>query len=125
MDLLASANINWERKNALDPNALAKDEEFWKDIQKLYKPSKEFINLENGYYSMMSEPVRESQMTHLNHINDNHSYFMRRERKIDKEKIYQQVAELAGCSTEELLLCRNTTEALDTIILGLQLNKGD
>ncbi len=35
------------------------------------------------------------------------------------------MAALTGCSPEELILCRNTTEALDTIIMGLDLAPGD
>jgi len=45
--------------------------------------------------------------------------------KDDRSQITNQVVELAGCSAEELILCRNTTEALDTIILGLELQAGD
>ena len=107
------------------PAEVAKDESFWKEIQEVYQVSPDFINLENGYYSMIADPVLEAQIAYLKHINANHSYFMRRESKAERNRVLQMVAELAGCSSEELILCRNTTEALDTIILGLDLQEGD
>lgn len=107
------------------PAALAKNENFWKEIQKVYRISPDFINLENGYYSMVADPVLEAQLAYLKDINANHSYYMRRKHNTDRIRVLEQVAALAGCSTDELLLCRNTTEALDTIILGLDLKAGE
>ena len=42
-----------------------------------------------------------------------------------RESLRQKLAQLAGCDTEELVINRNTTEALATIIFGLPLQKGD
>ncbi|HMP30821.1 MAG TPA: aminotransferase class V-fold PLP-dependent enzyme, partial [Saprospiraceae bacterium] len=36
-----------------------------------------------------------------------------------------KLAELAGCDAEEIAINRNATEALNTVIFGLDLNKGD
>jgi selenocysteine lyase/cysteine desulfurase len=46
--------------------------------------------------------------------------------QFDNKKIMAtKVAELVGCTTEELILTRNTTESLDMIIGGLHWNVGD
>jgi selenocysteine lyase/cysteine desulfurase len=42
-----------------------------------------------------------------------------------REPLRMKLADLAGCSPEEIAIDRNTTEALDTIIFGLNLDKGD
>jgi len=48
-------------------------------------------------------------------------------RKLDlnREPLREQLAKLAGCSTEEIAIQRNASEALETIIFGLPLQKGD
>jgi selenocysteine lyase/cysteine desulfurase len=38
-----------------------------------------------------------------------------------RENLRKKLADLAGCHIEEIAINRNTTEALDTIILGLDL----
>ena len=105
--------------------ALARDELYWKEVRKAYRVNPDFINLENGYYSLMSQPVLNAQTEDLKMLNANHSKYMRGPRKEDRRRIVKQLAELMGCSTEELLLCRNTTEALDTVIMGLKMEPDD
>ena len=41
------------------------------------------------------------------------------------DKARNHVAELIGCSADELLMTRSATEAMNTVALGLNLNKGD
>ncbi|SIS46418.1 Selenocysteine lyase/Cysteine desulfurase [Zobellia uliginosa] len=104
---------------------LAKDEDYWNEIRKAFRVSPDFINLENGYYSLTSSPVTNAEVDYLKTVNANHSFYLRRDYKKDRARVLIEVAELAGCSPEELILCRNTTEALDTIIMGLDLKPGD
>jgi selenocysteine lyase/cysteine desulfurase len=42
-----------------------------------------------------------------------------------REPLRQKLAELAGCDAEELAINRNTTEAVNTVIFGLDLKAGD
>jgi selenocysteine lyase/cysteine desulfurase len=42
-----------------------------------------------------------------------------------KRTLRTKLADLAGCSPEELAIDRNATEAIDTVIFGLQLKAGD
>ena len=113
------------QKEHQSAEAVARDEDYWQEIRQAFRVNPDFINLENGYYSLMAEPVTAAQADSLKMINANHSYYMRRQHQEDRERIMDQVAELAGCSPEELILCRNTTEALDTIIMGLMMQPGD
>ncbi len=113
------------RKAHLSADSLASDENYWREIQQAFRVNPDFINLENGFYSLMAEPVTAAQTESLKMINANHSFYMRRQYHEDRERILNQVAQLAGCSPEELILCRNTTEALDTVIMGLKMQPGD
>ncbi len=69
------------------PEILARDESYWGEIQKAYRVSSKFINLENGYYSLMAEPVTNAQIDDLKMINANHSFYMRRHYKEDRARI--------------------------------------
>jgi len=42
-----------------------------------------------------------------------------------REPLRQKLAEVAGCDAEEIAINRNSTEGLNSVIFGLNLNKGD
>ena len=109
----------------LTPQEVARDESFWYHIQRAYRQSPHFINLENGYFSPQPLEVMEAQMENIRMINEIPSFYMRRRQHEEKLSVKKQLAELAGCSHEELVITRNTTESLDTIIAGIDYQSGD
>ena len=109
----------------LNAKEAAQDEDFWYQVQKAYRQSPHFINLESGYYSPEPLEVLESHFDNIKMINEQPSFYMRRRQMDDKKAIKEQLAEFAGVSAEEIVITRNTTEALDTIILGMDLKPGD
>ena len=104
---------------------LAKNEDFWKQIRADYLLKPDYINLENGYYCILPKPVLESQIKHLREINYQGSYYMRTVQFDNKKAMAARLAALAGCSTDELIITRNTTESLDIIIGGFEWKPGD
>ncbi len=50
---------------------------------------------------------------------------MRRKRADDYAAVKRQLAELAGCPADEIVITRNTTESLATVIHGVDLAPGD
>ena len=58
-------------------------------------------------------------------INEIPSFYMRRQLVDDTREMHQLLARFAGCSDEEILLTRNTTESLNIVIMGLKLQPGD
>ncbi len=108
-----------------DPAEVARDETFWYQIQRAYRQSPHFINLENGYFSPQPKEVMEAQLENIQMINEIPSFYMRRRQAGEKEGVKQQLAEFAGCSAEEIVITRNTTESLDTIIAGIDFAEGD
>ncbi|MEN8247309.1 MAG: aminotransferase class V-fold PLP-dependent enzyme [Bacteroidota bacterium] len=114
-----------KKLNHLSAKQVAQDEGFWYLVQKAYKQSPHFINLESGYFSPQPIEVMESQFDNIKLINEQPSFYMRRKQWEDKLAIRKQLADFAGVPVEELIVTRNTTESLDTIILGMDLKEGD
>ena len=113
------------RYMAMPHAELAQDEAFWGTIRGKYKLTPEYINLENGYYSMQAEPVLEAFIAHVRSINVQASRYMRTRQPDDKLRVRTRLAKMAGVSPGELIITRNTTESLDTVINGYDWKPGD
>jgi selenocysteine lyase/cysteine desulfurase len=115
----------WARAAARPPADLAQDDAFWAEIRSRYLLEPDYINLENGYYSMQAQPVLEAFFGHVRDVNRQASRYMRTRQADDKLAARRRLAELAGCPVEELIVTRNTTESMDTVIQGLDWRAGD
>lgn len=104
---------------------LSANEDFWAKIRNDYLLKPEYINLENGYYCMVPQPTLNRLMDHMKDVNYQASYYMRTVQWDNKNKVAARLAEMAGCSAEELCITRNTTESLDLIIGGFPWKEGD
>ncbi len=109
----------------LSPLELAKDHEFWAKIRGTYKLKPDYINLENGFYCIQPEETLEHFIQHVREVNYQGSFYMRNYRLDNKQRITEKLAEMIGCAGDELIITRNTTESLDTVIGGLDWNSGD
>jgi selenocysteine lyase/cysteine desulfurase len=108
----------------LSPAAAASDEAFWAEIRKAF-PTHDYINLENGYSSPQPMPTYDAFLKHEQAVNGGLSFYMRRKKVDDYIAVKKQLAELAGCSADEIVITRNTTESLGTVIHGVDLAPGD
>ena len=122
---LASIERLFAQVATVAPDALAADEEFWESIRKRYTITRDFIQLENGYYAATAEPVLDSYIGHVRDVNLISSYYMRTQQADDKLAVRRELARLLGCSEAELIITRNTTESLDTVISGFDWKPGD
>ena len=104
---------------------LAQEEPFWAAIRSKFRLTDKYINLENGYYSFQPEPVLEAFIGHVRAVNFQGSHYMRTRRVDDKQRVRTRLAGIAGCSPDELIITRNTTESLDTVIAGFDWKPGD
>ena len=107
------------------PETVAQDEAFWAEVRKGFRLKPDYINLENGYYLMQSEEVLDGFVKNVREINYQASYYMRTRQFDDKTEARSKLAKMLGCSVDELIITRNTTESLDTIIAGFDWKKGD
>jgi selenocysteine lyase/cysteine desulfurase len=122
MDALASM---FDAKKNVSATALAADDAFWKKIRNQYILKPDYINLENGFYNFIPQPTLEKYIEHIRHINFHGSHYMRTVQRDNKKRMAAKLAEVAGCSPDELIITRNTTESLDLIIAGQDWKAGD
>jgi selenocysteine lyase/cysteine desulfurase len=115
----------WAKYAPLPARALASKEEFWDALRASYRLTTDYINLESGYFSMMPQPVLEAFVEKARQINYEHSHYYRTRLIPDKAAMRDKLAVIAGCSNEELIITRNTTESLDTVISGYDWKPGD
>ncbi len=104
---------------------LASDELFWAQIRAGYRLKPDYINLENGYYCILPQETLENVIHYMRHVNYEGSWYMRTVRFKNKKEISKKLAKLLDCSDEEVIITRNTTESLDTIIGGFDWKEGD
>ena len=109
----------------LPAELISGDEDFWAAIRKEYRIKPDYINLENGYYCFIPQQTLERFIEHVREINYQGSYYMRSVQFENKKAMAAKLSELAGCSTDELIITRNTTESLDMIIGGFDWKPGD
>jgi selenocysteine lyase/cysteine desulfurase len=120
-ELLTLASYKPE-KSAIE---LATDEDYWWQIQQAYTVSPQIINLNNGGVSPSPLVVQNAVDRYNKLANEAPSYYMWRIMDQGREPLRENLAKYAGVSPEEIAINRNATEAIDTVIMGLPLQRGD
>lgn len=113
------------RVEHLSAEQLATEEDFWYYIQQSFTVSSGIINLNNGGVSPAPRSVQEAMKRYYDYSNEAPSYYMWRILDQGREPLRARLAEIAGCSKEEIAINRNSSEGLETVIFGLTLEKGD
>lgn len=101
------------------------EETFWYQIKQAYTVSPNIINLNNGGVCPAPKVVQDAVDRYNKLTNEAPSYYMWRILDQGREPVRRKLAELAGCSPEEVAINRNSSEALETVIFGLPLKAGD
>lgn len=109
----------------LHADEISREEGFWKEIRKGYRLNKNYINLENGYYCIIPQNTMDALVSHAKEVNYLGSYYMRNNQFENKRKVAAELAKIAGCGEDEIIVTRNTTESLDTIISGIDWKEDD
>ncbi|RSM94591.1 aminotransferase [Nonomuraea sp. WAC 01424] len=111
---------------AADVSGLARDERFWAGVAGQFRVSADFVNLENGYYGIMPEPVRRAYHRNVDDLNARNSHLLRTTYKAKADEVRDRVARLLGVTRDEIALTRGGTEALQNLISGYRrLRPGD
>ncbi len=106
-------------------DGLDEGEEFWHQIRLAYSASPTLINLNNGGVAPSPRVVQEAVEYYSRLCNEAPSYYMWRILDQGREPMRQKMAEVCGCSPDEISFHRNSSESLETIIFGLRLKAGD
>ena len=109
----------------LSADEVAQNEDYWSVIQRSYSVNSNLINLNNGGVSPAPVVVQQAVERYNQLSNEGPSYYMWRILDQGREPLREKLAHLAGASPEEVAINRNSTEALNTVIYGLDLKSGD
>jgi len=114
-----------DKISGLSPAEAASNEDFWSWVRENYTISANLINLNNGGVSPQPKVVQDAHIKYYQMCNEIPSYYMWGILDQGRESLRMKLADLAGCSTEEIAINRNSTEGLNNIIFGLNLKAGD
>lgn len=105
---------------------IATNEVYWSQVASCYDTTDDIINLENGYWGIMSTPVLQDYITNTHRINNKNTLFARTQWWQEFIGLHQQVADFLNVESTEVALTRGATEALQTLIAGYnKLKPGD
>ncbi len=109
-----------------DPAKLAGDEAHWGRVASQYRVTDRVVNLEAGYWGMMSIPVHEELVRQVERVNRESSFYARRSWGADLAAVRSRVAGFLGVTPDEIAFTRSATESLQLLIGGYnRLKPGD
>jgi selenocysteine lyase/cysteine desulfurase len=114
-----------QRLTSNDPAAAADDESYWGEIQRAFDTDRTMINLNNGGVCPTPSHVLEAMIRDLRFTNELPALHMWAVLEPRIESVRRDLAADFGCDPEELAITRNASEALETLIFGLDLQRGD
>lgn len=109
----------------LFPALTPPSDDFWGWVRTQYTISSNLLNLNNGGVSPQSKFVQEAFIRYTEMANEAPSYYLWRVLEEGKDAVRKKLADIIGAGEDEVAINRNATEALDTLIHGISLNKGD
>ncbi len=104
---------------------LADDEAYWSQIQRAFDLDNTMINLNNGGCSPAPTHVLEQMMRDIRFSNELPVDHMWRVLEPRIESVRRDLAKDFGCDVEEMAITRNASEANETMIFGMDLQRGD
>lgn len=107
------------------PESFADDEAFWEPIQRAFEVDRSYINLNNGGVSPTPTHVVEQMIRDIHFSNEMPTIHMWQTLDPRIESARRELALEFGCDPEEMAIVRNASEALETLIFGIDLKAGD
>ncbi len=108
------------------PKAAPNSDIDWEKIRNDFHASThDLINLNNGSSSNMPIPILKAYTHWTTEFNSFAPYYVLNKNKASIEQNLQRLAQEIGADSGEIAIVRNTTEAINIILWGLDLSKGD
>ncbi len=109
----------------LSPIEAAMDEDYWAAIQQSFSVTRGIVNLNNGGVSPSPRIVTEAFVRYTWQQEDATAYTMWRILEPQSETVRTGLAEVFGCSAEEIAITRNASESLEILLMGMDFKSGD
>jgi isopenicillin-N epimerase len=110
---------------AQTPQEAASNEDFWFAARMAFTVDRNLLNFNNGSVCPAPKVVQEAMHRYWTVTNLSPSHYVDELLIPEAEIIREDLAREFGCLPEELALTRNTSEGLHTVLLGLELQRGD
>ncbi len=124
VDLFAASTPGWMGSTE-EARRFAADEDFWEPVQRAFDLDRTWINLNNGGCSPAPSHVMAQLERDLRFSNELPVIHMWQTLEPRIEVVRRELALEFGCDTEEMAITRNASEALETLIFGTDLQRGD
>ncbi len=98
------------------PAELAGDEGWWAQVRALYDLTDEVVMLDNGYWGAMAHPVMQAYQQATATVNAGNAWFGRLAFPPLFEQARVRLAQVLGVETDEIVLTRGATEAMQVLI---------
>lgn len=109
----------------LSPIEAAADEDYWATIQQAFSVTRGIVNLNNGGVSPSPRMVTEAFVRYTWQQEDATAYTMWQILEPQSETVRTGLAEVFGCSPEEIAITRNASESLEILLMGMDFKSGD
>lgn len=109
----------------LSPIEAAMDEDYWATIQQAFSVTRGIVNLNNGGVSPSPRMVTEAFVRYTWQQEDATAYTMWQLLEPQSETVRTGLAEVFGCSAEEIAITRNASESLEILLMGMDFKSGD
>jgi isopenicillin-N epimerase len=106
-----------------DPEAAARDEDYWSVVQDAFSLDRRFVNLAASSASPPPRSAHEQLIRDLAYVDANSPASIASTEA--RATIRVRIARMANVAPEEIALVRNATEGLHTVIRGVELKPGD
>jgi len=98
---------------------------FGRSMLKYFAFDPNYVNLNHGSYGSLPLPVLAACNKLTMHVEANPDRFVRIEQKELITKCREQIAKFVGAKTDEIVLVRNTSNGINTIMRSFEWNSGD
>ena len=123
--LLSNVQAAGKQIAHLSPIEAAIDEDYWATIQQAFSVTRGIVNLNNGGVSPSPRMVTEAFVRYTWQQEDATAYTMWQLLEPQSETIRTGLAEVFGCSPEEIAITRNASESLEILLMGMDFKRGD
>jgi isopenicillin-N epimerase len=107
------------------PHDLARDEDFWSQIQRSFDVDRSRINFNNAGICPSPTHVLDQMIRDVKFSNEMPALHVWNILEPRVESVRRDLAREFGCDPEELAITRNASESLEILILGIDMKRGD
>ena len=102
-------------------------DDYWTQVKMLYHydTSSKILNFNTGSACIMPKPIQDSYLENIIRVNSHAAYEVKDAQEPLVKATKERLAVLAGCNGDDLALVRNTTEAINAILYGIDWEVGD